>query len=163
MSDSETEPECIAKSLQWDQPAFLTFINRTGYPVDIAWLDYHGKIVRYRKELASGGVCHQNTFFTHPWIAWHSRTLERALLGGQKVFHPQAWQGEQQRTVVFIDRPVKSLLQLSAQTVKYLVRGDVDELEIPRDLLGLLKKRRRIDFVDYVTSRRYVRANRPNP
>ena len=90
-----------------DWLSFPFFPCRTGYPIDIAWLDYRGNIVRYIKELASGGVYHQNTYFTHPWIAWHSRTLERASFGGKKVFQPQPWQGEQHRTVVYIDRPSK--------------------------------------------------------
>lgn len=163
MSDSETETELPLKSLRWDQPAYLTFINRTGYPIDIAWLDYQGNVVRYRRELASGGVCHQNTFLTHPWIAWHSQTLERAIFGGEKVFQPQAWQGEPHRTVVYVDRPMKSLLQLCIQRVKYLVRGDMDQLEIPRILLSYLKRRRRIDFVDFVNLRQRRRLHQPNP
>ncbi|KAK3727718.1 hypothetical protein RRG08_032675 [Elysia crispata] len=155
MSDSETEADSPVKSLHYNRPAYITFLNRTGYPIDIAWLDYRGNIVRYIKELASGGVYHQNTYFTHPWIAWHSRTLERASFGGKKVFQPQPWQGEQHRTVVYIDRPMKSLLKLCLQTVKYLVRGDVELLEIPKDLHGPLKKRRRIDFVDYTALYRH--------
>ncbi|RUS89228.1 hypothetical protein EGW08_003038 [Elysia chlorotica] len=149
MSDSETETDQPQKSLHYDRPAYITFINRTGSPIDIAWVDYHGNLVRYRRELGNGGICHQNTFFTHPWIAWHSRTLERASFGGKKVFHPQPWGGEQHRTVVYIDRPMKSLLQLCLQTVKYLVKGDVEQLEIPKDLIAPLRKRRRIDFVDF--------------
>ena len=96
------------------------FIFRTDYPIDIAWIDYNGNLVRYRKELTGGGVCHQNTFVTHPWIAWHSRTLERVSLGGNNVFLPQPWQGEQHRTIVYIDRPGESLLCYSTICVLIL-------------------------------------------
>ncbi|GFN96194.1 von Hippel-Lindau disease tumor suppressor-like [Plakobranchus ocellatus] len=149
------EEEPRIKSLHSNQPAYLTFINRTGNPVDIAWLDYRGNIVRYRHKLGSGGICHQDTYFTHPWIAWHSYTLERATFCGKKFYLPEPYKGGRHRTVVYIDRPVKSLLQLCLQAVKNLVRAeDVDQLEIPKDLQDPLKNRRRIDFVDEIVYRR---------
>ena len=50
--------------------------------------------------------------------------------------------------------PVKSLLKLCLQSVKNVLKGNVEELEIPKILQEQLKKRRRVDFVDFVNRSR---------
>uniref|UniRef100_A0A0B6ZDI0 von Hippel-Lindau disease tumour suppressor beta domain-containing protein n=1 Tax=Arion vulgaris TaxID=1028688 RepID=A0A0B6ZDI0_9EUPU len=138
------------KSLRHEWPAYLTFTNRTNVPVDIAWVDYRGNLVRYHTRLQPGKHHFQNTFLTHPWVAWNTDTHDKLLVGGQLVFEPKPWEGEDYRTTVYIDQPVLPLLKLCVQKIRLLVGVDeVEDLEIPRDLFKKLKKRHSINFRDY--------------
>ncbi|BFZ15982.1 hypothetical protein BsWGS_19021 [Bradybaena similaris] len=137
------------KSVHADWPAYLTFINRTNIPVDIAWLDYRGQILRYHKEVGPGISRHQNTFVTHPWVAWSSHSQDKLLVNSVFVFQPDPYRGELYRTVVFIDRPMLSLMKICIQKIRLLVEADkVEDLEIPKDLFKVLKKRNKVEFRD---------------
>ncbi|CAG5115439.1 unnamed protein product [Candidula unifasciata] len=143
------------KSVHADWPAYVTFVNRTNVPVDIAWVDYRGKLVRYRNELGPGNSHHQNTYVSHPWVAWSSHSQDKLLVGGGFVFEPQPYRGEQTRTLVFIDRPVLSLLKLCIKKIRLLVGPDqVEDLEIPKDLFRILKKRHNVEFQDVTRQNR---------
>ncbi|CAL1541167.1 unnamed protein product [Lymnaea stagnalis] len=148
MPSSEERP----RSLHHDWPAYVTFINRTNFSVDVVWIDYNGDLIRYWKRLEPGKRYYQNTYVTHPWIAWNSDTLENVVIDNSFVYLPKPWNGERQRTNVYIDRPMLSLLDICVQKVRSLVSTDqVEELEIPIDLFDKLKQRRSVEVRDLMT------------
>jgi hypothetical protein len=57
-----------SRSTEYSTSAPITFINRSGGPVDIYWIDYQGHRMLYRPELAVGASWRTNTFLTHPWL-----------------------------------------------------------------------------------------------
>ncbi|XP_012940024.1 uncharacterized protein LOC101848212 [Aplysia californica] len=149
MSPPPPEDHNVIKSVHHDWPAYVTFINRTSDPVDIIWRDYRGGCVRYKQRLEAGKHHYQNTFVTHPWQAWYSDTFEKVTIGGKFIFMPHPWRGEQTRTVVYIDRPVHTLLKLCLNKVRSLVhREDIEALEIPKDLFDRLKRRKTMPVRD---------------
>ena len=46
----------------------FTIYNSLPYPIDVVWLNYEGKEVVYKSNLAPREEYTQSTFFTHPWI-----------------------------------------------------------------------------------------------
>ena len=48
--------------------AVIDFVNRSGRPVDIYWIDSGGRRVLYMKNLKAGATHHRNTYLTHPWL-----------------------------------------------------------------------------------------------
>ena len=102
---SHTEP--IWPSLS---PNFSPLFSqpRTSKTVDLVWLNYRGKYVYYKRQMEPQGTLSMNTYVTHPWRAWFSDSEQRVHVGGSDTFMPQAWRGEQTRTVVYIDRPSKN-------------------------------------------------------
>jgi hypothetical protein len=57
-----------SRSTEYSTPAPITFINRSSGPVDIYWIDYKGRRMLYRAELAMGASWQTSTFVTHPWL-----------------------------------------------------------------------------------------------
>ncbi|KAH9518695.1 von Hippel-Lindau tumor suppressor [Bulinus truncatus] len=135
------------KSIHNDVQARVTFFNRTNFFIDVVWVNYQGHFIRYCKRLAPGKQAPLNTFVTHPWIAWQSDTLDPVKINNSYVFFPQPWQEEQQqRTVVYLDRPMLPLLDICLRRVRSLVRAEhFDQLEIPRELFHKLKERRSVN------------------
>ncbi|XP_059170638.1 von Hippel-Lindau tumor suppressor homolog [Physella acuta] len=143
------------KSVHHDLPAYISFYNRANFPVDIVWIDYRGDYARYWQRLQPGEYHNLDTYVTHPWIAWNSDTLENARINNSKVFYPEPYNGGNQRTIVYIDRPMQSLLDICLQTVRLLVDTDkIEELEIPLYLIERLKKRRNVIVKDVLRRRR---------
>ncbi|KAK6973826.1 von Hippel-Lindau tumor suppressor [Biomphalaria glabrata] len=137
------------KSLHHDLPAYITFVNRTNIFIDVVWVDYRGQFVRYYKKLPPGERLPLNTFVTHPWIAWASDTQNRINVDKSYVFYPQPWQGEQRRTIIYLDLPLLSLLDICIQKVRSLVKPEhIEELEIPRELFWKLKERKEVRVED---------------
>jgi hypothetical protein len=48
-------------------PTEIVFFNSTVYPVQIYWIDYHGKLIKYG-DLESLHYLVQPTYLTHPWV-----------------------------------------------------------------------------------------------
>ena len=55
------------KSIHAKREVEIRFINDTGEPRSINWIDYQGKIVQYSL-LGPGKFLDQSTFRTHPWF-----------------------------------------------------------------------------------------------
>lgn len=135
-------PPPVIKSTHNDMPSYITFVNRTSDPIDVIWRDYHGKCVRYKERLEPGVNYFINTFVTHPWQAWYSDTYEDVNIDGRRFYMPVPWRGEENRTTVYIDRPLWSLLKISLRKVRSLVPPrEVDSLDIPKGLSEQLRRR----------------------
>jgi hypothetical protein len=61
-------PPAEVKSEQGNQPVKVGFKNETASRLDLAWVNYEGKLVYY-KTLQPGESFQQKTFETHPWVA----------------------------------------------------------------------------------------------
>lgn len=66
------EPPRNVKSLDAKEPVKVGFKNETASRLDMAWVNYEGKLVYY-KTLNPGESYQQNTYATHPWV-----TLDRS-------------------------------------------------------------------------------------
>jgi len=67
-----------ARSLNSDTPALITFVNRSGQPVNVYWLDFGGNR-KFYQTLGAGSSYTQQIFLTHPWLVtdakdhpWHT-------------------------------------------------------------------------------------------
>ncbi len=61
------------KSLHSSNPSRLTVNNHTSLALDLIWLDYQGKEVKY-PGVEAGGAIAMNTFLTHPWLVKERRS-----------------------------------------------------------------------------------------
>jgi hypothetical protein len=57
-----------AKSASAEQPVKVGFKNETRGRIDLAWVNYDGRLIHY-KTLQPGEAHRQSTFETHPWVA----------------------------------------------------------------------------------------------
>ncbi len=48
--------------------AVIHFVNNTGRPVDIYWINANGDRVLYKAGLADGATYPQPTYLKHPWL-----------------------------------------------------------------------------------------------
>lgn len=60
------------RSLNSAQPTNIQFVNSSGRPLKIYWLDYKGQR-KFYKDLNVGQSYRQKTYMTHPWIAVDGR------------------------------------------------------------------------------------------
>jgi len=59
--------ESTLRSINGNVSTELTFINQTGQPIRIYWLNYQG-MRQFYAELLPGQQHEQQTFVTHPWV-----------------------------------------------------------------------------------------------
>jgi thiol-disulfide isomerase/thioredoxin len=64
----------FGKSQNSNVGAIIDFVNRSGRPVDIYWIDFNGNRVQYYSGVADGATVRMRTFLTHPWLAVASGT-----------------------------------------------------------------------------------------
>ena len=72
-----------------DFASYTNFFNRSDRSVDLFWIDYNGKLVRYGRIPPYRGTA-MNTYVTHPWIVRDAHTGYPLLLNGKGVYHPSA-------------------------------------------------------------------------
>jgi hypothetical protein len=78
------------RSLHSKYKVKVKFINVSQRPVDLYWLDFNGRRVRYNtRQPGLGNKIQMNTFITHPWVVHDSETGQRLHLSGQPVCIPR--------------------------------------------------------------------------
>src|SRR5579859_5760085 len=68
-----------AKSLNGDIATSITFVNTSGQPIRIYWLDYQGRRVLYARVEHGGGWGCDQTYLTHPWLITNDQDQAWAL------------------------------------------------------------------------------------
>lgn len=116
-------------------PAILLISNRTKRPVDILWINYAAKLIRY-KTLLSGDEFEMNTFKTHPWIFRDCYTGLLMHVDHKEVFWPEASTDKRPIQNVHIHFPVQSLKTISLWACVQKVRNynEIAHMEIPQTL-----------------------------
>ncbi|KAK7481853.1 hypothetical protein BaRGS_00026879 [Batillaria attramentaria] len=64
----------------------VTFFNASSRHVDIFWVDFNGKIVRYFHRAPPQSLKKILTYVTHPWVALDSDTGQKLCLSGEEVY-----------------------------------------------------------------------------
>lgn len=95
----------VLRSLHSLMFSYVIFISRTNRRVDILWMNYEGKPVKYNALEQYGEAYPVTTFVTHPWVFKDADTGDHLLANGQDVFFPDAWSEDNETTYVFIDIP----------------------------------------------------------
>ena len=101
-------------SINSNEASYVEFCSRTGRKVDILWLDYQGKKVKYAT-LQPGQRIFVDTFVTHPWVFRDSETYDVLVANNrEKYFYPPPYDeetmGDEQR--VTIDTPGRCITRL---------------------------------------------------
>ena len=76
------------KSIHSECQVKATFTNASERNVDIYWVDFQGRLVRYFTNLSPGKQEKIYTYVTHPWVARDCATGQRMFLSGQPVYVP---------------------------------------------------------------------------
>lgn len=114
------EQENSLKSEKCDKFSFVTFVNKTHRKVDVLWLDYNGRRVKYATLGINNNTYEITTYETHPWIFRDSDTGDKLVVqGGQEVYYPVQWTGGD-RTRVHIVIPGTTFQ--TSQTRRLLVK-----------------------------------------
>jgi von Hippel-Lindau disease tumor supressor len=137
--------------------SFIRFINKSNRTVDVIWLNFEGRPVKY-KTLQPGVFFDVNTFATHPWVFLDSETHKRLVVESKEVFLPEPWYVQYShlrsealpsqlgRTSVYITMPLYTLRERSLQFVSENLSqpDDAFKLELPislqRELSAMVKK-----------------------
>lgn len=123
------------KSKESLEEAKLVIKNQTKRPVDILWINFASKLIRY-KTLRSGEEFHLSTFKTHPWIFRDYFTGVLMHVKHKEVFWPKASTEEQPIQLVHIHYPLHSLklLSLWATVVRIKNINEIAHMDIPHTL-----------------------------
>ncbi|XP_013397018.1 von Hippel-Lindau disease tumor suppressor [Lingula anatina] len=136
MSEDVTQGTCentMLKSKNADVPAYVTFCNRTSRNVDIFWLNYKGKRVKYCNLSPQQRNFYVDTYVTHPWVFREAGTEYIMTANKKDVFFPKAWDGGQERSITYIDIPVYSLRERCIQVLRKLLPKEcMEDLDIPK-------------------------------
>ena len=131
--------------------AFLKLVNSTDRVVDVYWINYASKLIRYTTMPPHTEVS-LDTYSTHPWIFRDNRTSEMLHVKNQEVFWPEPWilTRLRARTFIHIHLPMKSLkLTCIWKTVSLVQTAEaIDQLEIPKCLIDELHEVHKT-FEDY--------------
>lgn len=117
------------------EPARLLLINRTKRPIDILWINYAAKLIRY-KQLRSDEEVQINTFKTHPWIFRDYYTGLLMHVEHKEVLWPEASTDKRPVQQVNIHFPLQSLKTVSLWATVLQVRNpnEIAQMEIPQTL-----------------------------
>lgn len=173
MNQNQVDPEepvsknRSIKSVRSTEKVYIRFLNKTGRPVDIYWVDFEGLPVKYNT-LSPDRVCDIDTFINHPWTFEDSHTRDALAVYGQLVFYPPSWSTvlrrefpnapptiPPHRIVVVITIPVYNLRERCLQVVRDSLKlkegaeltKELESLQLPKSVLDdlilkLLKKDR---------------------
>lgn len=70
------------RSLRSVDKCHVRFVNKTTRSVDIIWVDFAGRYIKY-SSLQRGQFVDITTYKTHPWAALDSNTKDHMLIGGR--------------------------------------------------------------------------------
>ena len=93
----------LMKSLNSDTVSLIAFVNRSGRPARIFWLNFKGQRIQYAI-LQGNEPFKITTYVTHPWLCRDAETGDVLTAGGKDVYFPEASYGGA-RATVFIDIP----------------------------------------------------------
>lgn len=127
------------------QKCYVRFVNKTKRVVDVIWIDFSGKYVKYSL-LNNGEFIDVNTYKRHCWIAVDTVTKDAMLLNGVYRYEPEIPDNVRAgllrynrdplpvkvRIVVYITLPVYSLYFRCLIAVRDTLESeeDVDGLEL---------------------------------
>lgn len=117
------------------EPARLLIKNLTQRPVDILWINYVSKLIRYRL-LRSGEEVQIKTFKTHPWIFRDYFTGLLMHTNHKEVLWPEAATEKRPIQRVNIQFPLQSLktIALWAAVLRIKNPNEIAHMEIPQTL-----------------------------
>lgn len=123
------------RSQEFNEPARILIKNVTQRPVDILWINYEAKLIRYRL-LRSGDEVQINTFKTHPWIFRDYLTGLLMHTNHKEVLWPEASTEKRPIQRVFIHFPLQSLktIALWATVLRVRNHSEIARMEIPQTL-----------------------------
>ena len=140
----------VMKSQSSTHVSYIIVINMTGFQVDVVWIDYEGRYVKY-DSILHRGRWRAKTYVTHPWVFFKAGTRDRVNISSRSrissVLFPEGYrEGEEESYRIFIlIRPVHSLKQLCFRTFYYalkLNKKDAQELPLPQTVIQ--------EFTDFV-------------
>lgn len=143
------------RSLRSEDKAYVRFINKTDRIVELIWLNFNGKYVRYRI-LEKDHFVDVNTYKNHPWIALDMKTKDRLHIEKGFIYNPKTSREYLQERYPDREIPenyearIRTNITLPLYTLKYRslieIRNhfrtveDVDKLELPKPLAEDLKR-----------------------
>lgn len=145
----------LPRSFRSEDKAYVRFINKTDRVVELIWLNFNGKYVRYRI-LGKDHFVDVNTYKNHPWIALDMKTKDRLHIEKGFVYNPKTSreylqerypdkripENYETRIRTNITLPLYSLKYRSLIEIRNHFRNveDVDKLELPKPLAEDLKR-----------------------
>lgn len=143
------------------EPAGLLITNRTERPVDILWISFEAKLIRY-KTLLKGGELTMATYKTHPWIFRDYHTGLMMHVNHKEVLWPEPSTEQRPIQNVIIHFPVQSLktLALWATVIKVRNINEILQMEVPQTLRSDLETLYRQFYNHHVAQLRRQRQNR---
>lgn len=136
------------------QKCYVRFINKTKRVVDVIWVDFSARFVKYTL-LKNGQFIDVNTYKQHSWIAVDTETKDAMLLNGVYRYEPEIPETMKERLsryrdripmkvriVVYITLPLYSLYFRTLLVVRDTIKSeeDVDELELAWSVKEQLKR-----------------------
>lgn len=129
------------RSHEFSEPARLLVKNLTQRPVDILWINYEAKLIRYRL-LCAGDMVQINTFKTHPWIFRDYLTGLLMHTNHNEVLWPEPSTQKRPIQQVHVHFPLQSLrtMALWATVLRVRNHNEISRMEIPQTLRTDLAK-----------------------
>ncbi|TRY57526.1 hypothetical protein DNTS_023479 [Danionella cerebrum] len=150
------EQEALAplKSLNSNDPTYMSFVNKSGRTAEAWWLNFSGSPVSYG-DIQPGQAMQMNTFQTHPWM-FRASDGAKLLVNLGEVYFPTPAQfedsGYPRFQPVYVTAPVYTLQECCFRLIRSCVRKqDISKLEIPaalrKDLMRTPSLRRDIQIL----------------
>lgn len=122
--------------------SFSMIINSTERIVDVYWIDYNSKYIRYIT-LPPSSEKPINTYTSHPWVFKDNKSGELMNVNNDFVYWPKPWyiqatnQTGNRRERVFIHLPLRSLKEILLWQIFSTLKSinDIESLEIPQSLV----------------------------
>ena len=100
-AEAEQQQPPELRSLHSNANSFVSFVSRTRRMVDVFWIDFKGKHVKYATLCNYGDTFPIFTFVSHPWTFKDADSGDQLVHSGNKeVYFPKAVQGEDLQIVL---------------------------------------------------------------